>query len=150
MYGVDNMSQELKRRTELVLIDLLQRNVQTPLYPSRGGNDFDGASFPQPPFIVVYIDDDEKIAEGVDLFQLSGKMIFTTRADTTDVSLHDVAFGELYSAMSGITTCSGYDMTQRIAISGISIGKVGEFNDNARQAHGDTIDFSVGASLISG
>lgn len=99
---------------------------------------------PEPPFCVISIDEGEKTMATEETDYLQGTLVWVTRADNTNVVDHSTNFKRIYDALCNIG--SGYDIMRRLMVHGVDVGKTDEFVDSKRQAHGDTISFTMGVS----
>jgi hypothetical protein len=142
------MALDIKRKAELSLVALLGESLSDlTFYPSKGGTDDGGTSKPVPPFGVIWIDDAEKTHSDQKCYILNGTIVWISRAGIPkgpDISEHSDDVRLVYDAISNIG--SGTDVDRSLIVHGIDVGKVNEFSDEARQAWGDTISFTMGVS----
>jgi hypothetical protein len=99
---------------------------------------------PMPPYAAVQIEDGEKMFHQEETSYLRGALRWVTRADSTNVEEHSQNFKRIYNAFSDLG--SGYDFMRRITVHGIDVTSTTDYYDEARQAHGDVILFTMGAS----
>lgn len=99
---------------------------------------------PMPPFATIQIEDGEKTVSYEETDLLKGKLRWLTRADSSNVVTHSLNFKRIYDAMSQIGY--GYDYLRRINVHGVDIYSTSDYVDEARQAHGDVINFTMGVS----
>lgn len=139
------MALEVKRKAELTLVSLLSESLSDlTFYPSKGGDADGGVTLPRPPFGAIWIDNAEKTVSYERTYILSGTVVWVTRAGITDVSDHSDEVRQIYNAMLSIG--SGADPDQSLIVHGLDISLVNEFTDSDRQAHGDTISFTMGVT----
>jgi len=141
------MAFEVKRAAELSLVALLKEATGFDFYPSKGGTDTGGITFPKPPFGAVWIDNAEKTYSYLKVYYLRGSVVWVTRAAANvegDVAGHSDAVNQIYNAMLNIG--AGEDDVHSIIIHGLDIDTINEFSDTERLAHGDVIAFTMGVS----
>lgn len=144
------MATEVKRKAELTLVALLSELLpDLTFYASKGGDDDGGSSLPKPPFGAIWIDNAENTLPGLKTYFLTGTIVWVSRADAKtggDILDHADAVGQIYDAILKIG--SGEDVERGLIVCGIDITSLNEFTDSDRQAHGDTISFTMGVNEI--
>lgn len=142
------MAFEIKRKAELTLVSLLAELLPDfSFYPSKGGDDDGGVTLPKPPFGAIWIENAEKTIAYERTYLLSGIVAWITRAEAKlggDVAEHSDAVQQIYNAL--LTIDGGADPDRSLIVHGLDISLVNEFSDTDRQAHGDTISFTMGVT----
>lgn len=140
------MAFEIKRKAELCLVMLLGELLPDfNFYPSKGGDDDGGVTLPRPPFGAVWIDNAEKTVSYNKTWMLTGTVVWVSRETKDDVSDQSDTVQQIYNAILAIET-PGADPIHSLMVHGIDIATTDEFSDTDRQAHGDTISFTMGVS----
>lgn len=141
------MAFEVKRKAELCLVGLLAELLpDLSFYPSKGGDDDGGVTLPRPPFGAVWIDNAEKTMGQQRTYMLTGTVVWVSRETKDDVADQADTVQQIYNAILGIG--SGADPIHSLMVHGIDIASMDEFSDADRQAHGDTISFTMGVSEL--
>jgi hypothetical protein len=96
---------------------------------------------PMPPFGVVWCDLAEKMMSQEETDYIRGSVVWVTRADATNIVTHSKNAKRIYDALTKIG--SGYDILRRLTVHGVDVSATSEFTDEDRQAHGDTVSFSM-------
>lgn len=104
--------------------------------------------YPKAPFAAIMFEPAEKMISYEDTDLLHGLLVWVTRADETNVVTHSKDVKRIYDALQRIG--AGYDIMRRIVVHGVDITSTSEFDDNERQAHGDTIEFLMGVTAKPG
>jgi len=139
------MAFEVKRKAELCLVGLLAELLpDLSFYPSKGGDDDGGTTLPRPPFGAIWIDNAEKTIGYQRTYMLTGTVVWVTRESVTDVADQSDTVQQIYNAI--LTIGAGADPIHSLMVHGIDIATMDEFSDAERQAHGDTISFTMGVS----
>lgn len=139
------MAFEVKRKAELCLVGLLAELLpDLNFYPSKGGDDDGGVTLPRPPFGAIWIDNAEKTMGQERTYMLTGTVVWVSRETKDDVSDQSDTVQQIYNAILTIT--NGADPIHSLMVHGIDIANMDEFSDADRQAHGDTISFTMGVS----
>jgi hypothetical protein len=142
------MAFDVKRKAELSLVALLSEMLPGfTFYPSQGGTDAGGVTMPKPPFGAIWIDNAENTLPHAQTYLLTGTIVWVTRAEAKvsgDVAEHSDAVKQIADALQEIG--SGADVERSLIICGIDITSTNEFSDAERQAHGDTITFTMGVN----
>jgi hypothetical protein len=142
------MAFDVKRKAELTLATLLGESLpDLTFYVSKGGDDDGGTSLPKPPFGVVWIDNAENTLPGSKTYLLTGTIVWVSRAEANiggDVAEHSDSVKLICDALLGVDR--GADEQRSLIVCGIDIDTVNEFTDSDRQAHGDTISFTMGVN----
>lgn len=139
------MAFDIKRKAELCLVGLLGELLpDLSFYPSKGGDDDGGVTLPRPPFGAIWIEDAEKTVAYERTYLLTGNIVWVSRESKTDVADQSDTVTQIYNAI--LTIESGADPNHQLIVHGIDISVVNEFNDADRQAHGDVITFTMGAT----
>lgn len=139
------MAFDIKRKAELCLVSLLGELLpDLTFYPSKGGDDDGGTTLPRPPFGAIWIENAEKTIAYERTYVLSGNIVWVSRESKTDVADQSDTVTQIYNAILSIG--EGADPAHSIIVHGIDIELVNEFNDADRQAHGDVIAFTMGAT----
>lgn len=140
------MAFEIQRKAELCLVGLLGELLpDLTFYPSKGGDDDGGVTLPRPPFGAIWITAAEKTMAQQRTWLLSGNVVWVTRETKDDVADHSDTVKQIYNAILSIVT-PGADPVHSLIVHGIDIAAVDEFSDTDRQAHGDTIAFTMGVT----
>lgn len=142
------MAFDIQRKAELCLVALLGEILPDfNFYPSKGGDDDGGTTLPRPPFGAIWIDNAEKTMATERTYLLNGVVVWVSRAITDDVADQSDAVQQIYNALIAINNqAPGADPAHSLMVHGLDISGVNEFSDSERQAHGDTISFTMGAS----
>lgn len=135
---------EIKRAAELTLCSLLNAGLTGLKFrPSKG---IPSDPTPVPPFGVVIVDRAEKTLAREKVHIVSGQAIWITRADATNSETHSDTFQDIYNFLIELDPDSGYDPETDIIVHGITVLSTGQYTDEARQAHGDIVIFSMGVT----
>jgi len=139
------MAFEVKRKAELCLVGLLAELLpDLSFYPSKGGDDDGGVTLPRPPFGAIWIDNAEKTIGYERTYMLTGTVVWVSRETKDDVADQSDTVQQIYNAMLTIT--NGADPIHSLIVHGLDISTMDEFSDSDRQAHGDTISFTMGVT----
>lgn len=142
------MAFDVKRKAELSLVALLGEALPGfAFYPSQGGTDSGGVTLPKPPFGAIWIDNAENTLPHAQTYLLTGTIVWVTRAEAKisgDIAEHSDAVKQISDALQRIGV--GADVERNLIICGIDIFATDEFIDDDRQAHGDTIAFTMGVN----
>jgi len=139
------MAFEVKRKAELCLVGLLAELLpDLSFYPSKGGDDDGGVTLPRPPFGAIWIDNAEKTIGYEKTYMLTGTVVWVSRETKDDVADQSDTVQQIYNAMLTIT--NGADPIHSLIVHGLDISTMDEFSDSDRQAHGDTISFTMGVT----
>ena len=99
---------------------------------------------PMPPLATIQITDGERTISYEETSFLKGKLRWVTRHSSTNVVTHSQNFKRIYNALGEIGF--GYDFLRRINVHGVDITSTEDWVDEVRDAHGDTIYFTMGVS----
>lgn len=135
------MTPDIKRRTELYIVDKLKIAIPThDFVPFTGGSQTTDAIDIEPPFTVVSITDATRTMATEGTWICVGTLqVVTHRAETTSEA-HSELTRSIYAALAAIPSYADASFS----FHGIDIADMTSADDDASQAHADIVSFTAG------
>ena len=143
------MNDEIQRRLELALRDILQAALPGKrFYPAKGDDesDLNADTMPEPPFGIIETVECQKMMENESTWLASVAVSWVTHMDDTGSAEHSADVDALHRALESLPR--QFVPARRLSIHGTDISGVEQFLDESRKAHGDVVNLTIGVTLF--